>query len=57
MEDKINVIEKRPELLTSEDLEGKKVSNEFTVGGTALRGLSSPLSCPASWRIPVGLTS
>ena len=28
MEDKINVIEKRPELLTSADLEGKKVSND-----------------------------
>lgn len=28
LEDKINIIEKRPELLTSADLEGKKVSGE-----------------------------
>lgn len=46
MENKINVIEKRPELLTSADLEGRKVSSEnsaFALGSIALRWPTFPL--------------
>lgn len=49
LEDKINIIEKRPELLTSEDLEGKKVSGKgSTFAWTAQHrnGLSPPSLSP-----------
>lgn len=36
MEDRINIIEKRPELLTAADLEGKKVRNRSYVHTGAL---------------------
>ncbi|XP_036202451.1 protein arginine N-methyltransferase 7 isoform X2 [Myotis myotis] len=50
LEDKINVIEKRPELLTSADLEGKKKSpSDVLVLLLAL--ISRSLSCWDLWRI------
>lgn len=52
LEDKINIIEKRPELLTPADLEGKKVSREhcaFALDSTVLRWPDCPLLWASPW--------
>ena len=52
LEDKINIIEKRPELLTPADLEGKKVSREccaFALDSTVLRWPDCPLLWASLW--------
>lgn len=56
LEDKINVIEKRPELLTSADLGGKKVSSKrcaLALGGSALEMALAPphFSGPHRWSL------